>query len=125
MKRILFILIGLIYTWSVAGVTINTHYCGGKISSVSLTIATPQCGCGDSMPKDCCKDKVDLFKISDSHHSSGKTKVSCPINYSLFSLQPTFDLGSFVLRYKPKVYQEISPPLFSTKHFIEYCCFLI
>lgn len=55
------------YVIPAIGITVSVHYCGGKISSLSLKFSdTHKCGCGNKkMKKNCCKDETKTFKIKD------------------------------------------------------------
>ncbi len=72
MKRIAVIILMFLYLIPAIGVTVSAHYCGGKISSLSLKFAdTHKCACGNkAMKKDCCKDETKTFKLKDSHQFS-------------------------------------------------------
>lgn len=54
-----------LYLIPAIGFTVTAHYCGGKITSVSLKlIDTHKCPCGKkAMKKDCCKDEAKTFKL--------------------------------------------------------------
>lgn len=56
-----------LYLIPAIGVTVSAHYCGGKITSVSIKlIDTHKCPCGKkAMKKDCCKDEMKVFKLKD------------------------------------------------------------
>jgi hypothetical protein len=86
MKRILLILVGLMYITSVSGVTINHHYCGGKLATISLSLASDHsCRCGSKkMKKDCCKNQQVQVKVKCEHKSAGKFRV----NTDLFKILP-------------------------------------
>lgn len=67
MKKFKVISLLLLYIVPAFGANIFVHYCGGKISSISIAIAdTDSCGCdGKKMKKDCCKDETIYLKIDD------------------------------------------------------------
>ena len=67
MKRIAIILITLCYLLPAIGLSINVHWCGGKISSVKFqSITAPECRCGKKMLPGCCKDFQTLIKLTDN-----------------------------------------------------------
>ena len=72
MKRLTTILFLLIYATTAFGITIDFHYCQGKMVKFSLLNISekPGCCCKDkssrSMPADCCNDDVKVCK-SDNH----------------------------------------------------------
>jgi hypothetical protein len=60
------------------GVTVSAHYCGGKVTSVSLNpIDTKhKCPCGSKkMPKNCCKDETTTVKLDDEQQKA--QQISC------------------------------------------------
>lgn len=67
MKRFKVILLLLLYILPAIGANVFVHYCGGKISSISIaTVHADSCGCdGKKMKKDCCKDETISFQIDD------------------------------------------------------------
>lgn len=53
------------------GFTINAHYCGGNLQSVSFFQVAKDCNkCGTKKMKGCCKDISQSFQIDDDHNSS-------------------------------------------------------
>lgn len=58
------------------GISVTMHYCGGKVSSVSIISYHSKCSCGKkAMKKDCCKDKTTFLKLKDTQNFS-KSVVS-------------------------------------------------
>jgi len=52
--------------FSSSGISINAHYCKGKLKSVNL-LFVKGCSCGKKkMPKGCCKNKTEIVKIKDN-----------------------------------------------------------
>lgn len=74
MKQVICILLLAFYTTFNIGLVVNTHYCSGKVSSVSLFIPKTSNSCGlcgkTKMPKDCCQDKQTQISIDDEQMSS-------------------------------------------------------
>ena len=72
MKKILAIFLLVIYTsTALGGVIVNLHYCNGQLAHVSLLNFGGKSGCScdpNSMPKDCCKDKM-LYNKVDNHQT--------------------------------------------------------
>lgn len=53
--------------------TVNFHYCGGELNSVSFDLqkSAGKCICGSKkMDKKCCKDKHLQLKVKDQHKLS-------------------------------------------------------
>ncbi|KIO78897.1 hypothetical protein TH53_00885 [Pedobacter lusitanus] len=81
MKRILSILLLMIYTTASFGFSVKQFYCCGQLKSVSLTLkqaVNEQCSKGNE--KDgCCKNQFHNLKVKDSHTVSDE--VSSPAKY--------------------------------------------
>lgn len=77
MKKITVILLLICYLMPAIGMTVVTHYCGGKLTSVSLQLSgTEKCPCGSKkMKKDCCKTKTCTFKIKDEQQQAPQLSV--------------------------------------------------
>lgn len=88
MKKIVLISLSFLYLTSVFGVTINFHYCGGKLKNVSLYHKSSEKGCcGKKMKsKKCCKEKTTSFRLKDSHNFSVDLNVF-ENNFKLIGLQ--------------------------------------
>jgi hypothetical protein len=81
-KRIAVILLVIIYSASVYGVTINKFYCCGKLASVSLS-ADHQCKSdGKAVGSACCKTIKESFKVKDNHFSA-KTDLTLKSSFAL------------------------------------------
>lgn len=65
MRRIVAIILLICYLIPCVGMSVNTHYCGGRVTSVSIISSkSNQCPCGKRMmKKGCCKDKVTFVKL--------------------------------------------------------------
>lgn len=100
MKRILAIIILIIYTSSALGmVCIDYHYCNGQLAQVSFLNFDDKSGCScnpDAMPKGCCKDELLCQKV-DSHKT---VQESYTINTGLFTpdLPSVSNLHNLVLQ---------------------------
>lgn len=66
MKRFTTILVLTFYTVFSCGVTVYSHYCGGKLASVSLTSSEGCNMCGKKKAKDCCKDTQQNLSLDES-----------------------------------------------------------
>lgn len=76
MKKTFAIFFVFLYLVSVSGISLNLHYCGGKIKSISLT-HTDESGCCPGKMKNtgCCKDKNAHAKVEDSQASSSHLQL--------------------------------------------------
>ena len=73
LKRILTILLAVVYFLVSSGLVMELHHCMGKLAGSSVSFFGKQhndkcdnCGMEDRQ-SDCCKDEVKLVKIQDSH----------------------------------------------------------
>ena len=101
MKKSLLILVTALYMVVTCGISINFHYCMGKLKSVAVGQAqNDHCeDCGMVSKKSaCCHDDTKWLKVDDNHQSA----------YSSINFQaPTFLLT-------PPERFILTPPLFST-----------
>lgn len=71
MRRLIAIILLLIYANVGLATSINLHFCNGHLSKVSLVNVKHHSSCcckTKSMTNDCCKDKI-LISKSDNHQS--------------------------------------------------------
>lgn len=98
MKKILAILLLIIYTSSAVGITVNFHYCQGQLAKVSFLNFEGQkdCACNpQNMPKGCCKDDL-VYQKADKHNViqavplvkfiSFSLELTPPYNYAIIPL---------------------------------------
>ena len=69
MKKVFSIFLTAIFLASAMGMTINSHFCGYKLQSVSLLKQDCCCKKG-SMPEGCCKNEMKVVKITDDYSPS-------------------------------------------------------
>ncbi len=76
-----------LYIIPVIGVTVTTHYCGGKLSSVAVYLSgTEKCACGSKkMKRDCCKTTTCTFSMKEVQQKNGEYTFGCNDN---FKVQP-------------------------------------
>jgi hypothetical protein len=115
-------LLTFFYLLSSISSTINLHFCGGKIKSISIFSSAKKCCCGfKKKNKGCCENKTIVLKIDSKQYLSKISKVqsvkiiSIPFisileNESVFKVLKKIDIA--------EIYQP--PPLFcSTSIFIK------
>lgn len=69
MKKIISILLLVLYSSTAFAITMDVHYCASKFSGISLIgYGGPHCGCdhSNSTHKGCCTDKIVSLK-TDNH----------------------------------------------------------
>lgn len=74
-KKFFLFILTFWYLGVASGLTINIHYCMGKITGSALTIPVKEkdhtCNkCGMKASSSCCNDLQKLIKITDSHKAS-------------------------------------------------------
>ncbi|MEO8149146.1 MAG: hypothetical protein ABI723_15985 [Bacteroidia bacterium] len=129
MKKITATLLVVIYLIPAIGLSVNTHHCGGMLAAIHLVFLSDKhkCGCGKkAMKKDCCKDKVQQFKISDKHFASsiGTVKVmpqpEALIHISINSSFPIYQPQELIA-FHPHAPPDSPPGVL----YITHCSFLI
>jgi hypothetical protein len=94
MKQVITILLLTIYTTFNIGLVVNTHYCGGKVASISA-YTTLEKGCkfcgSKKMSKDCCKDSQTQLSMDDNQNGP-QTNVTTPDFSSAFQLIPSIQI---------------------------------
>jgi hypothetical protein len=81
MNRAVSILSILLILGSAAGITVDRHFCGGRVVDVRLAIDDRKAGCGmeednmvftgaDEFRKNCCHNEVSKFSVNDYSISS-------------------------------------------------------
>jgi hypothetical protein len=74
MKRILSLIIMVLYLLPALGITVSTHYCSGKLADVSVfgSPSKMKCSCGAEIPKNkihfkkkCCEQIVYSLKLGN------------------------------------------------------------
>lgn len=73
MKKAFSIFLTVIFLASALGVTINAHYCGANLQSVSLVVQ--DCCCNGTMDDGCCKNEVTYVKITDQYSPASQLQV--------------------------------------------------
>ena len=88
MRRLLVIILSILYMTSASGATVQIHYCMGKDVGANFlhkhSDRCRKCGMDNSKSKGCCKDEHKLFKTAD--HQQGK--VSFDPAHSFVTLIP-------------------------------------
>jgi len=112
------------YGLSSSGMTLQFHYCCGKLKSIQLTPVTEkQCGMKHSMfSKPCCNDKqVELKLKGDQKTEQAKFVFSAPVPIekaeAFFNLQPTVSKAII-----PEIF---APPPLANPLYIFHCVYRI
>lgn len=116
MKKLITIGILLFYTAFSFGVTISTHFCKGKLSSVKVGLVGGEaCKCGSKMKKGCCSKSSVTLKIKANQQKAAELKVAAsalPI-FVFFDERPIFEFPEVII--KDVAFNDIRPPNLSAK----------
>lgn len=128
MKKLLVILLLTMYGMSSFGMTVNFHYCCGKLKKVAFTsIKTDLCDMEPAAQiemEDCCKNKTLTLKIKDVQSPSAICHAAA---FSDITFLPARDLAIADVQHRaiiqlPEYF--LPPPL--RKHFTSlYCVYRI
>jgi hypothetical protein len=82
MKKTTTIFFLFIYFILTVGMTVSTHFCGGKITSVQVLPFIPKedtCGCDDTTTTDdCCKTEIKTVHLNDDQITVQSEQPSSP-----------------------------------------------
>ncbi len=70
MNRVVAFILAVLYLVFSAGITLDLHYCMGKIAAVKIETPSGKdthLTCSVKPKKDCCKDELKVLKINDAH----------------------------------------------------------
>lgn len=113
MKLFFSILFSVFYLTSTSGITVNAHYCGGKMKHISFLKSDGKNCCGKKkMSKNCCKDKAAYFKVKDNHQSSHLLKTPVPSCKISVAVLPVFEYNFSIENQNKIVYNYHAPPVF-------------
>jgi hypothetical protein len=85
MKNFAVTILLLLYLTTTFGVSVNVHYCGGELSSVSIGAkAETTCSCGSNkMKKNCCEDKTFSFEVDNDQAKTQECILTFPNSFNL------------------------------------------
>jgi hypothetical protein len=92
MKRIALLFFAFLYLMPAVGFSINVHWCGKKINSVSIGhLKADNCPCGKKMKRNCCSDFHTFVKLDDSHKAAptvsvAANKLTQPVTLAAFGV---------------------------------------
>ena len=121
------IFFSIFYLTSTSGVSLNIHYCGGKIKQVSLFNSSEKNCCGKKkMSKKCCKNKVSYFKIKDNHQTNQSAKIVTPTSKITPVVLPVFKFDGYVVYTNTPILNYHYPPvLYDNPLYLKYQVLLI
>jgi len=122
-KKVFSIFLSVIFLASAMGLTINSHYCGKKLSSVS--IVAQGCCCKEKTPmkKGCCKNEIKYVKIADDYSPSAQ------FHFTKVDISPVVLNVPFITSVSDKLvsnlFNNLSPPPKLVDRVIAFHSFLI
>lgn len=127
MKRLLLFIFAIFYLGISSGVTLNYHYCKGKLAEVSLLYEESCSNCGKTdVPHPCCATETEFVKLSvDQDVADAFMQLPTP---SVVALLFSFlDLYIFTEQGKTVHFNPIidPPKVNNTPLFIRHCTYLI
>jgi hypothetical protein len=119
MKRILSLIIMLLYLLPALGMTVSTHYCGGKLADVSLFGSKPKmnCSCGAMTPKKvlvkrkCCEQVIYSLKLDNQQLKQSALDHKNPDHKVFAEKQSDFGFIRNTISVIPEVALSYSPNL--------------
>jgi hypothetical protein len=96
MRKITYIFFALQYFTLTVGMTLVTHICDGKITTVQMLPIIPRgnsCGCGDTtIPDDCCKTEIKTIKLNDEQIAVQIDQSLSPQTDINYWMEPSFEM---------------------------------
>ncbi|MES2417674.1 MAG: hypothetical protein V4541_05770 [Bacteroidota bacterium] len=108
LKQKLALGLGVFYLFSVIGIALSMHFCGGSLASVSVYKTSTACNLCKEEPinkKDdtCCKNTHVEVKIKDSHQAESLVKL--PKAFSILAFFPP-RISELFTQYLPVFFSE-------------------
>ncbi|MBI4929223.1 MAG: hypothetical protein HY841_00555 [Bacteroidetes bacterium] len=114
MKKVFSIFLTVIFLISAMGMTINSHFCGKKLSSVGILAQDCSCKKKSGMKKGCCKNEIKYVKITDDYSPSSQFHVE-KINIAPIVLDFSFPSAIGHLTSSILVNSHSPPPKFADR----------
>ncbi|MXV14632.1 HYC_CC_PP family protein [Hufsiella ginkgonis] len=125
-KRIAAIMVLCIYLVTSTGFAMSLHFCGKKLSKVSINQAAKSCCKALSEKEDkCCKNKKVTVRIADEHATGMIAKAPVPTGIDLFVLTLSCFSAQFSMHAWQAVSAAHSPPVAPVPLTIRNCVFRI
>jgi hypothetical protein len=78
LKRLVIIVLAMLYLTTVSGFALNLHYCFNRLASVKVDAPANSCVKLQSSKMKCCKDQKIEIKVKDAHQNNS------PLHWSKF-----------------------------------------
>ena len=110
MRKIGAISLSLLYLALSVGLTVNVHFCGGKIGTIKFVETNGTCCCAEKK-EDCCKDQVFFLQLDDDQQTPQSNRVALYLSPTVLPVF-LYDIYSSELSEEAKVVKtERGPPL--------------
>jgi len=108
MKKILSILMLVVYFIPAVGIDINMHYCNGKLIDIAINQKTENCSCGIDVEEGCCskKQKAPKLKKECCEFDSQLMKIQDFQSYQNISFKNLLQLNAVVFTVFSSVIEE-------------------
>jgi hypothetical protein len=111
MKKTGIIALVLLYTLAVVGINLSVHYCGKRVSSVSIGTQSKKCCCGTKKADSCCKTKHIKAKVNDTYTPGVKQTLTPPVGVPVNTDTASSSVIPTSRLYKKQIETSIPPPL--------------
>jgi len=128
MKKLLIILLMLVYGVTSSGMTVTLHYCCGKLDDISFTgKQEKQCPMGSKHMKNssCCKDTQLTAKLAADQQLAAKWIASAQSNQAEFAPAFSIDLFNRQVVTGHQLARGAPVPYSTVPLFIKHCVFRI
>lgn len=129
MKKVIALILALVYLSTTSGMVMNVQYCFDKVSSVQVNGFGDKDGCcciGAEKTAGCCSDEVEMVKLHESHQAAfANYSIENPTQ--LLSIPLSYIDSSPIVSVSEELVQisDSSPPLPSAPIYIKNCVFRI
>lgn len=112
MKRVFTISIALLLLVATTGVTLNKHYCMGRLKSVAIFASANPCSeNGVPTPMPCCEDTSEQLKVDDLTKASFDFKGTTDLYQIAVITYVLLEQNYLTLEEDKPAYYNYSPPL--------------
>src|SRR5215471_560007 len=115
MKKLVLIMLILMYGFSTMGMTINLHYCCGKLESIDLTSSSANNGSHKMGLKACCETKqISNKEKADQENYLSTIKILRPFSETILPSAEVYTFKGITGNIVSATYSSLpsSPPVF-------------
>ncbi|MEP5614455.1 MAG: hypothetical protein ABJP45_19540 [Cyclobacteriaceae bacterium] len=78
-RKIVNVFLAVLLLVATTGVTLNKHYCMGRLKSVAVFVSANTCEAGKEDPMPCCKDTSEELKVNELTKASFDFKATADL----------------------------------------------